>query len=358
MKCITLLIAGLFVCLSSLNAWPQEQYSGGKFPLPDESTGDMPTGVGILAIQAIQGTPGAEPIRNSKVTITLYHRNQIYDTIETYLDEHGVVVIDNLQLAMSLQPVVQIMHDDMKYQRIGTVMDAENPNQTIKVTCYEATDEQPLWTITTRHVMIDHADNGLFVREVIIIKNPANHTWLGTKINEDKRVTTSFIIPENAMNLKLGKGLHDWCCTDFSNGNLVNHLPLMPDTTEINFSYVVPLDNGEAKIGVAAPVMTERLMIVVPNEMTTNEIKGITPGGNEVIGERAVRYYTASNQQVGVVASITLAGGSAEIILASDELAIGPVRIIAAVGGGLFLLIAIAVVFVKSPKHIKTGRNQ
>lgn len=316
--------------------------------MPDET----PTIVGSLAIQATQGTPRAEPIRNSKVTIKLYHRNQLYDTIEAQLDEFGVTVIDDLPLGMSTQPVVQVLHDDMTYQRIGTVMDAANPYQKIEVTCYDATDEQPLWTISMRHVMVDRSEEGLVVKEVIVIENPGERTWLGTKTDDDKRVTTSFMMPVSARNLKLGKGFHDWCCTEFDNGKLVNHLPLMPNTTEINFSYVVPIENGEAEITVAAPVIVEHLMIVVPHEMAADETIGLELGGAEQIGERLVRYYTTSNQQDGVIASITLTGLGSDKKLANDGLAMGPVRIVAAIGGGLLLLVTIVVVFVKSPKTI------
>lgn len=352
MKFLTLFVAGLFACMICLSAWSQEVETGAKFPLPDETIGQLPSAVGRLAIQAIQGTPDAEPIRNSKVTIELYHRKQLYNTIEVQLDEFGVVVIDDLPLEMSTQPVVQVFHDEMMYQRIGTVMDAANPNQTIKVTCYDATDEQPPWTISMRHVMVDSSAEGLLVKEVIVIENPDDRTWLGTKTKDDKRVTTYFMIPTNAKNITLGKGFHDWCCTEFSGGKLINHLPLMPDTTEINFSYVVPIENSAAEIGFAAPVRVDHLMVVVPVEMVAEKTTGLELGGTEQIGERSVSYYKASNQQEGAVASISLTGLVAGRTLADDGLAMGPVKMVAAFGGGLLLLITIVVVFAKSPKNI------
>ncbi len=359
MKRVTLTGMAIFVGLITAGAWPQSTAppppsAADKFPLPGgmESEVQAPqtqAAVGSLAIQAVQGTPDAEPIGPATVTVQLYHRGILYDTIDTQLDEHGVVVIDDLPVRMSVQPVVQVRYADMTYQKIGTVMDAAHPHQTVQVTCYEPTERPPDWKITMRHVMVDRTSDGLQVKEVIVIENPADRTWLGVPSVNEKRVTTSFVLPGGAKDVRLGKGFHDWCCTTFADGTLVNHLPLMPKTTELNFSYVVPIVNGSAEIAITAPAVVEDLMLIVPADMTAASTEGLELRGTEQIGEQSVRYYRAANQQNGASAIISLTGLGGPTAVTTGASA-GPAKIVAAIGGGVLVLITVVILFAKSSR--------
>ncbi|MHC4413770.1 MAG: hypothetical protein ACYS0G_00645 [Planctomycetota bacterium] len=327
---------------------------GDDFPLlkigPPQDGQAVPV-VGSLAIQAVQGTPGGPPIGSADVQVRLFHQGMLIDTIDTRLDAHGVTLLKELPLPMEVQPVVQVTYADMTYQKVGAAMSAAHPQQSLEVVCYEATEAMPEWMVPMRHVMIDTAPEGLRVMEVIVIDNPGDHTWIGGQGDDGKRVTTVFTLPEGARDVALGSGFHDWCCTTWSGGRLVNHLPLMPERTEMKFSYLVPADHGSAWIDIVAPAPVDHLMVVVPDELETAAAEGLVTGGSQVIGDRRVRSLMAGGQARGDVASISLTGLTT---MASEpgggRRSAALAKIVAAAGGGLILVLAVIIIFSKSAR--------
>ena len=145
---IRFFIPCLCAVLLSAGAWAQHAGAegGNKFPLPGGDAGwieephlfplpggedsqgadDAPSMMparGVLAIRAVQGTPGAEPIGQTKVTVQLYHRGMLLDTIETQLDEHGIVMLEDLPIDSAFQPVAQIEYAGVTYSVVGELME-------------------------------------------------------------------------------------------------------------------------------------------------------------------------------------------------------------------------------------------
>jgi hypothetical protein len=274
----------------------------------------------------------------------------LFDTIETRLDEHGVTVLENLPAGMDVQPVVHVVYKDMTYQKVGAMLNAANPQQSLEVTCYEATESMPDWVVRMWHVMMDRRPPGLFVTEVLVVEHPGQRTWLGTGASEGaKPVTTSFALHERAQDVRLSAGFHDWCCTTQTPGRLVNHLPLMPATTEFKFNYLVPAEDGEVVLDFVAPAPSDTLLVIFPDDITVQSAEGLGLSGTDRGGPRPVVAYTTANLAPGDRARLTLADLTAAPILADGGGGTASIaKIAAAVGGGLLLVLAVVVVLVKS----------
>jgi hypothetical protein len=338
---------------------------GNKFPLPmageSQRRGEGSTGrIGTLAIKAIQGTPGGPVIVEAPVEIQLYHRGMLIETINTKLDEHGIVMIEDLPLAMDVQPVVLINHADLTYQKVGAVMDRMNPEQTIEVTCYELTDEEPMWKVRMRHVMLSPApdgSDGLHVTEVMMVENLGDRTWAGTiRPGFERPITTEFTLPDGAMGVSIGRGFHDWCCTTLekvpgsSNGSrhaLLNHLPIMPGATEMIFSYILPARRGAATIDIAAPNApggVDQVMVLVPEQLNATSVIGLTASGADQMGQTPVTRYMAAGVARGETVSLTLTGltstGDSAFAAASFAKTAAAIGVIIVILGALWMIFA------------------
>ncbi len=263
---------------------------------------------GSLSIEAVQGTPGAPAIGVAEVEVDLLHQNAVVKAVRTELDEHGRAMIDDIPLTIRVRPVVRVKYAGVTYQEVGEFMDLASSHQTIKVTCYEVTDEMPAWTIPIRQVMLSYAPSGIKVTEIMMVMNPGTRTWVGTEHPPDQPITMEITLPERAEAVTLGKGFHDWCCTSFEDGKLVNHLPLMPHVTELNLSYTIPVDTESVGLDLIAQGEIEQMVVMLPDQMHTHEVRGLGLGGTRQIADTTVRYYTASDLRKGDVVGLTITG--------------------------------------------------
>lgn len=333
---------------------------GAKFPLPAPGTSSAPGGAGMvgpdapaagvtgaIAVKAVQGTPGGPAIANAPITVQLIHRGAVIKTIEAELDEHGVAVLEDLPIGMGVTPVVHVTYGKVGYQQPGEIMNAEARQQTIEVVCYELSSEAPDWHIAMRHVMVGRDPQGLTVAEVIVIDNPENRTWTGTPVESGQPVTCVLPLPEGATNVALGRGFHDWCCTTFESGKLSNHLPLMPQRSELHFRYTIPVVDGGALLRIPIEQAVAEMMVVVPEELATEGVEGLDLGGTETFGGRTVRYYRSSDVEAGRPMEVRLAGLTHDHEPGAASGA-SIIRTVGGIGAGLLVLIT-AIVLMRRP---------
>ncbi len=292
---------------------PPTPTDGSKFPWPAQTgSGEQPAAapatVGTIAIKVTQGTPGEPPIGVIPVEVQLFHRGMLLDTIKTETDEHGVALIDQISIAMPVQPLVKVNFDKLDYQVGGGMLDAEHPRQDIEVVCFASTDVPPAWKISMRHLMAVPEAGGLRVTEMMVVENPGQRTWIGRKEGGPKLVTTSFPLPADAKDVQLGRGFHKWCCSTLINGSLVNHLPLMPEASEMTYSYLMPAKNGVVALDLTAPATVESTMVVLPSMLHAETLTGLSFGGEQSMGEGTVGVYMAAAMNAGQKATMSIGG--------------------------------------------------
>ncbi len=330
-----------------------------KFPLlpPDQPQAQEQTpmmGRG-LAIQAVQGTPGAAPVGAVPATIQLHNpqTGAVLETVQTTLDEHGVIMIESFELTQPFIPVAQIEYAGVTYSSAGEVMSPQGPGQKVTVQCYEVTEETTAWSVAARHLQaIPHPQGGLQVQEMLIMANPASKTWLGTQAGENRN-TTAFAIPQNATDVQLGQGFHGWCCTEKTGNMIINHLPLMPGQSRLTIGYRVPSDSeGAARIAVSSPAPTQSVAVMLGGGLHAAQVDGLNAmeAGMGGMGSSDSEMYTQRNLAPGQGVSLLLAstGPSAEIAREAESQNLA--KIVGIVGGALVLLIGVVFILVKSPK--------
>ena len=348
-------------------AWGQmaDPTGGEKLPAghPDISMMEAPptpAATGRLAVQALQGTPGGPTVGEAEVQVQLIHRGMLLDTLSGTLDEHGVVMFEDLAVATGFQPIVTIHYAGVTYQQVGALMDGGHPEQKVQVLCYEVTDDTPEWAVAMRHLMLSPAEEGVRVTELLVVSSAGDRTWRGVPTEDGERTTMEFSLPEGARDVQLGRGFSGWSDAALQRGQLLTRRPLVPGRTELQFSYIVPAVEGSAMIDVVAPAPVERMMVIVPEGMALDAADSLRDGGTQAMGGKAVRFYVASDLAAGQATGLSVTGlgpapapaGEATAVPANAPVSTsgGVAKIVAAVGGIVLLLAAIVVFFRSSAK--------
>lgn len=354
------LVATTLLCQST---WAQAPGQGGiPWPTKGSTTGQGdgaaadPNAKGTLSVRVVQGTPGEPAIGVIPVSVELFHRGMLLDTINTQTDEHGVVIVENVAIGQPVRPVARVKFQDLDYQVAGGTLDAQHPNQKLDVVCYASTEEPPEWKVKTRHMMVVPEGDGVRVTEAMLVENPGAKTWVGVLGSLPKRTTTAFALPNGASDVQLGRGFHKWCCSTIVGGQLVNHLPLMPEESEMVFSYYMPATNGTVALDVVATSPVDATTIMTPTSIQSGVLQGLTFGGEQTMGDTTARIYAASAMARGAKASVSFVNLASATVPAAmpaaaptatpasapalDANSGQAAKLIAAIGGGAILLIA------------------
>lgn len=267
---------------------------------------------GTLAIRALQGTKGGPDIGVADVQLELFHRNQSVRQLTARLDERGMVIIQDVPVAVSLRPVVRIQYANATYQEVGPTMDAAHPTASMEVKVYEITDTTPAWRVTQRHVLIAPIPGELDIVENVEVENPTDHTWMGAPADpadpQARRTTVAFILPQGAANVQLEFGFHGWCCTTLQGNVLMVQMPLMPGKSPFRYTYRVPTPSDEADVQVAAPALCDSVSFLIPDDQMPVKPTGLEPAGTQMVGQMRVRDFRARTVGIATPVGLHLSG--------------------------------------------------
>ena len=308
-----------------------------------------PASAGSIAVRARQGTQGGPAVAGgSAASLELYHQGQIIHKADGTLDNSGIVIFENVPLAVECQPMVKVMYSAVEYQQLGQVMDGRRPSQQIDVNVFETTEVEPAWQVHMRHVLVDPSPERLKITEMLAVQNPTDRAWIGKPRSDGKRSTIAIPIPDGATNIEFGEGLHG-CCVKTENGKLVNTMALTPGTSQISFSYVVPVDSAKATIAVTAPTDVKHMMLFMSDSGTPVSVAGLDDLGLREMGKSKTRMFKGADLKAGHQTVLTVAIPAAATV-ASAATGTNAPKVVAGVGVGAIVVVGAGLVLFKTPK--------
>ena len=315
--------------------------------LVDQILAEAPKG--RLAIQAVQGSAGADPVGAVDVQVELYHNNRPLKQMTATLDENGVVVLEDVPIVLGVRPVVKIEYAGVTYLEIGDPLDAENPEGVVNVTVYQTTDDRPQWDVAMRHVRAEPTPDGAFVGETLVIENPADRTWLGDPPDaQDRRSTVRVKLPAGARDVQLTSGFHGWCCTTLEGDELAVQMPLMPGQTTFQYSYMVPPHEGHADLVVTAPAPMKTAVFFVPASGVVEPV-GMQEAEAPPMGDAPqMRMFQAQDVASGQEMGVVLTGAPAAAPVGG---AAAHARLLALIGAALVLVAIIVAMTFRASKQ-------
>lgn len=310
--------------------------------------GQAPKLIGSITVRAIQGSAGAPPVGPDQVYVELLGQGAVIDKTQGKLDASGTLKLSDIPVAMPVQPVVTIIHGGVEHRAVGQEMTSANPDQEIEIPVYEPTDQEPQWSIRMRHLILHRHNDGLRVTEMLVVHNPTDRAWVGRPLDEKRRTTLVLPLPAGAQKVALENGFHE-CCTQIADGRLTNTMALMPGMTHFQLSYTVPARDGKAQLTVAAPAPVKQFMVFVPDDGSTVVTEGLEAAGTSKTEKGSTRFYRATTQPAGAVASIALSGIKSAAPAGGADIST-TAQIIGGAGAVIILLVAAALFLFKAPK--------
>ena len=353
----TVIIRSLLILALIAAACPgQEDHSGHDHANGDHAATDDSFALGTgaqatLAIQAVQGTEGGPDVGADSVIVELLHQRSRIHMVEDTLDDSGAAVIGNLSLAVPFVPRVTVVHDEAYYQTIGEPMDAGTPHQDITVTVYEITEEPVAWEVSTQHVFVHAAPNGVHVQETLVVRNPTDRSWLGPVNTHGFRTSVAIDLPANASEIQVGGAL-DLAGSKLVASRIYSTRPLVPGQYELVVSYVMPVIDGQTHVEITAAAPVGQLVVFIPTtqehleESVQLHGEGLAPGDIHNYHGQQVRAYHASDLAAGQRVGFTLTGlgGPGE---QADDSSLTTPQILAIIGGALIVAVLVAIMLIK-----------
>lgn len=331
-------------------------------PAPGATT--RPVAKASIAIEAVQGTKGGPKISGDPVTVELLiHGRDDAEAkvIEARLDEHGVAMLEDIDLSMPFTPRVTVEHDGTSFEADGVLMHSGAAKQKISVTVYETTAEAPAWEVTMRHVIVQPSPHGVYITEMLAVNNPSDHAWLGAPDASGMRSSVVLALPPGADTSKLtmGGGLHS-CCAKIIGGKIVNTAVLSPGVTRYHLRYLLPAGKDRTAIEVVAPAPVKHMMIMVPQSKDIQfQAEGLLPGDVLDFRGKPMQSYLAADLAAGESVSMTV---SAPILTGMPDQQAEPgasddSQDLVIIGGGLLLLVGIVLLLVRPGKKAPADKT-
>jgi hypothetical protein len=314
-----------------------------------------PDAKGTLVVQAVQGTRGGPAIAGDPVVVELIHDGQAVKKIETKLDEHGQVFLENLAVGTGVRPDVRVRHGGVEYRQTGEFMHASPPDQRMTVVVYEPGEQAPPWVIRARHLFVKRSDEGLYVKDMMVVESPTDRAWVGRPDAKGQRSTLELQLAENTGRVDFYAGF-DRDGTELRAGRLINHMALLPGTSQYQFGYVIPIVGGKATIEIDNPADTNQLVLIVPDDGSKAVVTGLSAGEALEMGpQQKVRLFSAQDVKAGQKVAVTLTGlaeaAPPPAPLPHAKAAANSLpQTLAVVGGGVVLAGGLAWVCLKRPK--------
>jgi len=212
---------------------------------PDVFTPNSATTVlgslGTITGRVRLGTDSATLPNDLIVTLTVYDNQFNLQTTEYPVDNDGTYQFDDVEVRADLAYLVSVNHEGWRFVSDVVVADPKQTDRVIDVTLYESTDDLSVIEMTGRITQVNLTAQGLYVMEIINLRNNADKMLIRELSDETVDVASIEIpIPPNAQ-LQLSATDASRFRVNQSGTLLFDTYPAIPDMPHIiQFAYVLP----------------------------------------------------------------------------------------------------------------------
>ena len=311
---------------------------------------------GAISIRAVQGTKDAPVPAGDKVILELTFGDGLVRAIEGTLDKNGVWLLDGLPLDLPFTPRAIVHHAGLEYPVQGGAMDMAQPVQKLKVDVFETTPTEPPWHVQMWAIQVGSTPHGPVLTQNLMIQNLSDRVWLGMLQDDGSHVSLVFPLPPECAPKSVfpGQGFVPGQ-TRLVAGGLEHTAPLWPGSQLYSAQCLLGKKDGQARVELVAPAGVDQLAVILPPDSTQLASDQLQAGKSSHMG----RIYRMAEVHRGQKVTFTLSGmpemsGSGPAGSEADKPA-SSAKIVAMVGGGVILAIALVVAFLKPKKGAAAG---
>jgi len=256
------------------------------------------------------GTTGFQVPPNIVVELSRYIQNQ-QDTefsLKTTTNKTGYFTFNDVPVNSNAyyQPTVQ--YKGISYTGEAFTISSEKQAVTSDITIYEPTKSASLLQVSMHHFLIDPAKGFLSIKEVLLIENRGDRTYVGSIPTESgKFITVKYKLPKDASNVNLEDGLMS-CCVEPGEGGFYDTMEILPGKKQIVFSYRINAPEEQISFTKQVTLPTKEFDLLLYGnaiKLTGTNLQELPP---QKFKDVDIKTYTTDNLEAGQQVDITLAG--------------------------------------------------
>ena len=200
----------------------------------------------VITGQVTNGTPGGTVPADLPVTIHIFSGLEETETYTTTVTADNTFSLDTLAPEGENIFMARAVYQDVVYVSDLVTVEAEQTEIDLPVAIYETTESPDNVQITQLHLFITSVEGHIQVREIHMIGNTGDRTFVGVEDTEtEQRVTLNITLPDGAESLSFdGPGLGERFLEQES--GFADTEPVIPGEATIQtlFSYLLPYREG------------------------------------------------------------------------------------------------------------------
>lgn len=197
-----------------------------------------------------------------------------------------------------------VYYEGIKYYGTAITISPTSPTGKSEIRIYETTNDDSAISAVIHHLILESGVGLVQVREVIVLQNKSDRTYVGKDHHEQQFHTIDYKLPPNAVNIRLGQGLMSCCIQSLADG-FFDTMELLPGRKEVDFSYQIQSSGSELQFIKPITVQTLAFDILVLD--TTLQVSGARIVEMPVKNGNYKRY-VAAHFQPGEKMDLHLAG--------------------------------------------------
>ncbi|MBI2868459.1 MAG: carboxypeptidase regulatory-like domain-containing protein [Chloroflexi bacterium] len=260
---------------------------------------------GLIQGKVENGTGNGGSVAAQEIVLLTYVNDAAAGETRTMTDEQGYFKFDNLVVEASYRYLVTTTYQQAEYGTLVT-FESGQPAQSVIITVYESTTSDADITLPMTHTVLYFEPGGVRVKEVYIFLNNSDRTYIGSQeLDDGRRETLRFAIPQGAADLQAGAGLMGIRKTGDS---LVETIPVYPGDRQVSFSYLLP---DASPFVYTRPITypTGRYDLLYQGEGLTLSSAELSLDEPLDIAGSQYYHYSAQNLAAGAVLSARLSAG-------------------------------------------------
>lgn len=210
-----------------------------------------------------------------EVVLETYDGNEQVGTATALTDEEGRFTFAGLPTAPNLVSQALVRYEGADYYSGPASFSADAATAALEVVVYEATPSDELIVVSNAHTIVEMADGGLRITEVLTFVNQGDRSYVGSvQVAEGANATLYFPLPEGAVELQPGTGLMQCCIYGYEEG-FVDSMPFPPGEQQVIYSYFVPNTDSEYTFVRPVAYPTGRYDLLVQGESVSIQSSGL-----------------------------------------------------------------------------------
>jgi len=265
---------------------------------------------GSIKGKVTNGTIGFKVPKNITVELSRYFKNQQDSKfkLKTKTNKNGYFSFKNVPPDPNAYYQPTVLYKAVSYTGKAAVITTEKQTVKSNVKIYEPTKNDSLLSVSMHHFLISPAEGFISIKEVLLIENPGDRTYVGSiPTKSGKFITINYKLPKNSTNISLGSGLMS-CCVEPDAGGFYDTMEIQPGKKQIAFSYRIKALKKQISFTKQVTLPTKEFDVLLYGSNAVLTGTGLREMQTQKFKNTDIKRFTAYNLKAGQRIALNLAG--------------------------------------------------